>query len=838
MILAVAAAIGISLWLLKLERQLVSVQVGRSLLTLRLLVLALLLITLLQPVLTRSWDVRLRGRIVVAIDASESMETVDRHATAAEKLRWAQALGMLGNEQTTGLIDEWVRTLEAGQQPDWTSGRPQTELTADKTLAAARRQQIDAAMDEIGKMPRMEFVRRLLQSQPRNLLKQLEETMPLELCVFASELRRVDGLQLQQQLDSARTEVGPGRTDLVELFAGLTAEQASAQLRGIILLSDGRQTARADVASEARRLGSLTIPVFAVPIGSRLPPRDLSIVSVESPESVYVRDTAQIAATIGTAGFEGQDVVVRLEKDGTTMEQQTVTPSSDSSLVRFAIPTSEVGRFDYRVVAATQPGELREDNNARDISLHVVDSKARVTLLEGDARWEFRYLKNLLERDQQTTLETVLFRQPWLRILNDTFINRTLPDAEEFKRTLAETDLLIIGDVPPERLPEPVWALIEAAVQKDGLTLMIVPGRRNMPHNYQSPILNALLPVDNFRQVSAEQFRPSLTDEPQSAFQLLPEGEAASLPMFQAAGDPSQIQEQSGESGHPWAYAGTPRPSATTWAFAELPGNRVVREPAIIHQYYGFGQVLWMGIDSTWRWRSRAGDRLHHQFWGQLVRWAARNKAAAGNDQVRLTLSDSVIDETESVLVTARWVEQILPKLAGATVEAEIFPAEPNGDSKKALPAGAANEPETTRAAKEPGGSTVVLQAASDTPDRFVGKLPRLTPGDWRVRLRVTGGQVVLNGVVATDLLVRPKLSVELANVSCSRDLLQQVASLSGGEMVEPFETDRLRQLITPQDQSEAKLQERTLWDHWLTLLLFFALLTSEWVIRKLNGLP
>ena len=56
----------------------------------------------------------------------------------------------------------------------------------------------------------------------------------------------------------------------------------------------------------AQRLASLKIPVYAVPIGSRLPPRDLSIAAVEAPETVFLNDKAQIRAVIGTSGFEGE----------------------------------------------------------------------------------------------------------------------------------------------------------------------------------------------------------------------------------------------------------------------------------------------------------------------------------------------------------------------------------------------------------------------------------------------------------------------------------------------------------------------------------------------------
>ena len=95
---------------------------------------------------------------------------------------------------------------------------------------------------------------------------------------------------------------------------------------------------------------------------------------------------------------------------------------TDSARVVFEVPANVPGRFDYRLETDIQPGELREDNNNRDVSLQVVDHKARVLLVDGDARWEFRYLKNLLDRDKQVEPDTVLLHQPFLGLLNRPYI--------------------------------------------------------------------------------------------------------------------------------------------------------------------------------------------------------------------------------------------------------------------------------------------------------------------------------------------------------------------------------------------------------------------------------
>ena len=92
----------------------------------------------------------------------------------------------------------------------------------------------------------------------------------------------------------------------------------------------------------------------------------------------------------------------------------------------------------------------------------------------------------------------------------------------------------------------------------------------------------------------------------------------------------------------------------------------------IVHQNYGFGQVLWIGIDSTWRWRHRLGDQYHHRFWGQLGRWAADNKTVAGNDIVRFGPDKTDIEVGDDVLIRARWLGGFLKQHPGLQANVEI----------------------------------------------------------------------------------------------------------------------------------------------------------------------
>jgi hypothetical protein len=329
----------------------------------------------------------------------------------------------------------------------------------------------------------------------------------------------------------------------------------------------------------------------------------------------------------------------------------------------------------------------------------------------------------------------------------------------------------------------------------------------------------------------AEQFQKSALDSPATSYHLKLSPDAFHLPMFQLS-DSMTLRDPTLKDlpGHQWIYGGIPKAGATLWASSQIQGDSGAAVPTILHHDYGFGQVVWMGIDSTWRWRMRSGDARHYRFWGQLIRWAARNKAAAGNDDVRLTLSDTVIGESEQVDAVVRWNPERLSELLGAAIRIVAKPV--------AVGTNPGDIATTNKNASPATQVTATLETSLDAPERFCGRVPRLAPGLWQIELQVTGGTLNPEQTIRTELLVRKEESTELSDVSCNRTLLRQLAEMTGGQLIEPWNTDLLLSALQPDDHASEEVQERTLWDQWWVLVVLFSLMMTEWVIRKLNGLP
>src|SRR3989442_5994555 len=41
--------------------------------------------------------------------------------------------------------------------------------------------------------------------------------------------------------------------------------------------------------------------------------------------------------------------------------------------------------------------------------------------------------------------------------------------------------------------------------------------------------------------------------------------------------------------------------------------------PLLATQFYGKGQVMWLGTDETWRWRWNYQDKYFDRLWGQII---------------------------------------------------------------------------------------------------------------------------------------------------------------------------------------------------------------------------
>ncbi len=782
-ILAGVAALVLILILYREERRLVSQRMGLALLGLRLAAGLVLVLALFEPIAARSYRETVKGRVLVAVDVSESMATVDVDRSAKEAAQLAKTLKL-------------------------------SEKDSPKNLT------------------RREIARRLLDGETSALGKMARDHA-IEPMAFA---RDTASSSLPTLIASLKTPTKPNEpsalmTDWQPALADALKE-TEAPVLGVVLVTDGQRNALGNTAGMVDRLAARSIPIYPVLVGSTTPPQDAAIVSVKAPEGVYKGDVANIEVTLKLDGYAGREVVVTLERPGASPMRRTIHAPEDGSrpVVTFHVPMEEVGQVPLSIAVPPLEGDARPDNDRRTASVQVADDKARVLLVDGEARWEFRYLRNALTRDPHVEVESVVFHQPEAMSgaseANYPTAFPALPDpSTKLPDPLGSFDTIVIGDTASNDLTPEAWARLEAYVADRGGTLVIAPGPRHWDSLSSNTTARKLLPI---LEPAPETIDPASQDAEHLS---LPPGipvalttmgaEATVWPMLQFASDPDQNRAVwSSLPRLPWVVSGKPKPGASALATGQEPSRAVFAAHP-----YGLGKVLWVGTDATWRWRYRVGDVYHHRFWGQVVRWAASGKLAAGNAYVRFGPVHPKTVEGDSIGIQARIAEGVPGVVSDILMVARVFRTDPK-----------TNRPTGDAAAVVP------LRPTPGQPRAFEGSAPPLAIGSYVVRLDVPQLAEALHldrePIPQAPLEVTLRETSERIELAAARDPLDRLAAATGGRVFTDYEADGLPPLLRSLTKQVTRVEETPLWDHPAALVLFFGILTIEWILRKRAGLP
>jgi len=796
--------------LYRYEMKLIARRSAATLLLLRVLGLLVLWgLAGLQPTIAQVEHEETPSRLVLAVDLSASMDLADPQRTEAEKLRLAQAL----------------------------------QLTPDG--------------EAVARLTRKEIARRLTESAPADLLARLKKQHHLETVGFHQNL--IDGSDeslaalFQPSEDPAS---GQGTNVSLPLQRALQANsRQTGKLLGIVLLTDGQHNQGPSPLEIAKELTRQQIPVYPIAIGSRQPPIDLAVLDVQAPKQVFKDAEATVETKLRATGLPAQDLIVELHGSGKFNKQQKSIKHDGKERIyttSFPIKLAEVGtqRLEIRVRPQnSDTHEMTTDNNRLATVVRVASEKARMLMVDDEPRWEYHYLASALARDPDLQLDRVLFGQPRLGTLADDQLEKLGHPRRQFpaKQGTAEDpfwqyDCIVIGDLAPEQLPAPERLRLERYVADRGGTLVVVAGKRHMPLAYfgaDHPSPPTPLPKgekgENDPFVKLLPLQRPMAVQPKDGFEFSVTELGTKTAFFQIDKNAELSRQRWAEMPkHFWGVTGLAKPGAIVLARADSPELPKFKDAAndaaglVLQQPYGFGKVLYVGLDSTWRWRYRVGDLYHHRFWGQVMRWAVADAwLPEGNRYVRYGAKAPIFRHDQEVEVTARLGDDA-PPIKADTAKIKLIRAE---DGKS--------------------DTIVSLPLAQDEhrPKQWTGKIKQLPPGHYRLELDIPelrGKLAEADGAAKTapshGFTVTPPENGELIDVATNWDLLQALAEQTQGRLFTAEDAAELPDLLARQVQrKEAQIEQRIWRDRpavWWVLGVLLTLLTAEWVLRKLTGLP
>lgn len=698
------------------------------------------------------------------------------------------------------------------------------EIVEDATVtimldASASMAVRDAQPDSVGEgeASRLDRAMSLLMRDDFAAINQLARNNTVAIQSFSGDLRTIvslpRGKSTPTDLDRnlATVVADGGVTDIVRCVTGRLTDRC-VRHAGIVLLSDGRQTAAADIGAAIQAARVAQAPVHCVALGSGAAPLDLSIVRTTAPTQTFADDIAVVVTDLRITGNDKPTTVIARfigEQDNRQLDVRTVRlePGESTHRVEAHVQPDRGGSLAIRVELDALEGETNLENNVAHVMLHVIDRPLRVLYVEGYPRYEYRYLKNALLREPSIRLSCMLlsadvdFAQEGIEPI------RRFPESrEEFD----QFDVILWGDVDPlgEWLTEAQRQLLIEQVSERGCGFAVIAGQRNAPSGFDGSLLAPLIPIRlNHSRSTA---RPAAFTRSFSV-QLTPIGERSAIFRFDV--DPVRSRQLFDQLPAIFWSAPTagPKPGAQVLMQRAAYRSTDSPKPLLVTARYGAGKTLIQLTDDTWRWRRHDGELLHDAYWVRLVRSLAP-------------------DQMESASRTARFISDKPNYHYGDNASIRLSIHDP--DALTQLP-------------------DILPVAVTDEDGALLGRLQlertAARSGDYHASMVVDQiGELNLAVEHWPDSVSEaPMLSIwsalpdaETQDARADHALLKKLAAQTGGMFIQAEDFLTAAAKIPDQSIRIPNDAVHSIWDNKLALFLFAMLLTVEWSVRRFGGLP
>ena len=630
---------------------------------------------------------------------------------------------------------------------------------------------------------------RLLDS---GLLKDLQSRYQVRLYRLGATADRIQDLsQLTAQQPS--TQIGRGLQQLAD-------EAATLPIGAIVLASDGADNTGGVDQKTMTELQRRRLPVNTIGFGKTEMTSDVELDGFDVSNKALEGSRLEAQVTIRQNGFNGKHAHLNLSGGGKVLGMREIVLSNtgkQTETIEFNAGPGGVKSLDVRIDPLQ--GESNLENNKLTRVLLVTSGKHRVLYVEGEPRWEYKFIRRAIDDDPAISVVSMLrttqnkiYRQG---IANPEELAEGFPNKPE---DLFEYDGLILGSVEEAFFTTGQAQAIKDFVDRRGGGLLFLAGRTSLSDGgYQVAPFTDLLPVQ----------LPQRKDTFQRSFVAAELTDAGRRSML------CRIEDDADKSNRHWEILpylanyqdpGTAKPGAVVLANIDVSGKRL---PLLVTENYGRGRSGVFATAGSWRWRMQQplGDVSQETFWRQLLRWVV---GATPTRVVASTPNANLEDEGHIELRAEVRDQQYLPA-GDAQVEAKVI-----------APDGVA---ETVQLHPEPLSAGV-----------YSTEWQALKTGSYVAELTARQGAKVLGKDALT--FRREDGEAEHFHREQNKELLSKLAEQTGGHYYSPGDAKSLAREISFSEAGITGRETKEIWDMPAVFLLIVGLKGAEWLLRRRWG--
>ena len=651
-----------------------------------------------------------------------------------------------------------------------------------------------AIADVAGGGTRLDQALRLLRDQ---IAPGLADRFEVELWEFGETLG---------PLDLAAVRPDGRRSDLTGALNGVQEHYRDRSLAGIVVVTDGGDTAGAELESGA------AAPLYIVGIGEPAIARDREVLELHAGQAVVTGSVVDLSISAAAHGFGREPFEIRVLEEGQPRRVLQVTPPGDGTVIRRVVqvsPNPEAATL-YTVEIPVAPDELVPGNNSRSVLVPPPGRPRRILLVEGAPGYEHSFLKRALADDRGLSVDAVTYKG-----LNDrgerTFYIQAASEragvlAEGYPGTRAALfayEAVILANIDAALLRPGQVERTAAFVAERGGGLLVMGARSFAGRGLREMGLDSLLPLLIARPGAG---LVRLSEAVGTAHRLTLTLEGETHPIMRLAEEVDETRRR---------WAGTPalgnvvalgpaRPGAAVLATAD--GEGAAPAPLVAVQRFGRGRTMVFAGEASWRWKmlAPAADRIYDRFWRQAARWLA----ASAPDPVMVRVEGGGA-EGDPLRVEVVVSDAAFAPALDALVQVQVDDPQGGRRDLRAVPV-----------VGEPG--------------RYVVDVPAPARGVYRVAATAVTGADAPRRAEAAVLVGSADL--ELTDPRRQDPVLQRLAEHAGGRYREAADVDALVADIRA-GGAAAPPVPRDLWHTVWAFALIVTLVSTEWMLRRRWGL-
>jgi uncharacterized membrane protein len=641
---------------------------------------------------------------------------------------------------------------------------------------------------------------------------------------FQTRLYRVD--DVPARIDSLKDlQPNAPSTRLGDSLKQLSEETSDLPIGAVVLLSDGDDNTGGISADAIDALRARHIPVHTVGFGRERAEHDVELDDVVVAPRALAGSRIAAKITFHQRGYAGAKINLTVHDTSVNggagqtkiLASRSITLGPDGNLQTETLmfDIGGAGAKTLQIAAAPLPGEENTANNTLTRVVNVGSEARRILYIEGEPRWEYKFIRQAEEDDRMVQIVSMV------RTSENKIYRQGISDPKELAggfpsrpEDLFAYQGLMIGSVEAGYFTPGQQELIRQFVDRRGGGLLLLGGQFAMADGgWNASNLTDLLPTTLPTQTGTfHREADPKTGTTHTTAELAPAGVDSIITRL--VDDPAANAAKWKNLPYLMDYEdpGTPKPGAAVLANMITPEGRKL--PLLITENFGRGRTAIMATGGSWRWQmsSPLGDTAHDLFWQQLLRWVVSDTPG----HVTASVPAQVLLDNGATTLTADVRDQQYNPAPDAKVEAHILG--PSGVS-----------------------ALVEMTPVPDSPGQFQATWSAPKTGAYLTEVTAqradpTSGKI---GELGRDVLTFQRMDgvAENFHTEQNRELLEHLATQTGGQYWKPADLGKLASSIPFSEAGVTTRETRDLWNLPLVFFILVLLRFSEWWLRRKWGI-